>query len=1011
MNYARRKIGGAMIILMCSAVAVIACRDIERPVQATSPSAPPVSFSLGAPDVPVQGCAKWKITLTGGTGITTSVVSTPSCGPIPPVLSSAATYDPVTKIISLPMALKNAWTREVVAPARIYAWNDSIAITTPTGLTNGTAGTYVRLVQMDSTIASGAANLANARLWKYDTLLAAHATPQILNPTATSRSRPVTMQVVSGSPTVFTVLLRVQAQNNNVVSALPPAGRPAGLYDDTNVVVNNANLGAGRVVKNTIGVLFKRSATQAQRQAAVDSVQGIIVGGYPAFNNADGVYLVRVPIDGTGTLLAAAISKLQTLSQVDFADIVDINATYNGRKPGDGSGWESNQYSYKTSDVSGSTWPLKMINAPLAWGCDTGSTTASKIAVVDEYFFSSDDINYTGTDGAIDHWVGSVPVSAFAHGTRVASIIGAIGNNTNKMTGVLWRSELKEYDAQQEDAAGAISADNYFAIVKAITRAAEEGATVINLSAGIDWLMLGHLPSDASATDKKSVSVRAKLLAKHLADLEAETPSRRPLIVLSAGNDGVDAKWNGFTSIKDASYGASATVRSRVLVVGGVAKSGTVLWSHLSQSSDWGTLIDVLAPAENIPGINGNKIVATDLGGTSFAAPFATGVAGLLSSFDARLTADSLRLLIVEGATKSARGVADGHGNTIYILDAYEALKAAGARQNSPLCGNRVWGLDNVVGALRAGDVMENLYTYSSAVGPLEHLQVAHSGHWLESNDPVSGTPPFGQRLRLTFAPTTWTPSSGTCVNCAELSGAARSGDATVFGGEVHSHDGDSSIAWTVPSRPAFTSLPVTYSLVLKVGGAVRTTLLAGMRDTVQNQTDQTFGNAPGALAYSPTGDFAVFTTYDHPAVFYWYDTKLFRIAIPGGQVTPLFTLPSQDASWISISEDGNEIAIGSTYIGACGIQYWSLKTMTKFDWPFLVGHDTTGSTTNNAGFPTCFLGGSFGASRVHSPSGASLDRVHAEPRTIPPPAPHPSRPLITSLNPRQAAQGKRSLP
>lgn len=355
MQRSRRILGGTMLLVVCSTVAALACHD-QLPTQAQTPGTPRPLVSLGAPDVPVQGCAKWKVTLTGGSGISTAIVTTPTCGPIPPFLTAAATYDPVTKIISLPIALKNTWTREVVAPARVYAWNDSISITTPTGLTNGPGGTYVRLVQMDSTIAVGAANLANARLWKYDTLLAAHATPQILSPGVTGRTRNVTLQIVSGAPTVFTVLLRAQAQNAYPVSLIPPDSQPVGLYDDTNVVVNNAYLGV-KAVKNTILILFTATSTQAQRQAAIDSVKGIVVGGDQFLPNLDGNYLVRIQNDISGSAMATAITKLQALSQVDFVGTLDLMEGDRGRKPSDGSGWLKAQYSYKTSDAY---WPISL---------------------------------------------------------------------------------------------------------------------------------------------------------------------------------------------------------------------------------------------------------------------------------------------------------------------------------------------------------------------------------------------------------------------------------------------------------------------------------------------------------------------------------------------------------------------------------------------------------------------------------------------------------------------------
>ena len=295
------------------------------------------------------------------------------------------------------------------------------------------------------------------------------------------------------------------------------------------------------------------------------------------------------------------------------------------------------------------------------------------------------------------------------------------------------------------------------------------------------------------------------------------------------------------------------------------------------------------------------------------------------------------------------------------LMNAYEALKAAGARKKAPLCGNRTWAIDNLVATWRTGNLAENMVTYSTSVGPIEHLQAAHGGHWLELNDAASGA-----RYRLTFANGVWTSGPGSCTNCAELSGAARSGDAATFGGPVHSHNGDSSISWSIATRPPLSSLPVNWELDLH-GGAGTLPLTPQHTETVLNAAAGTFANAPGALAFSPTGDFALYSSYSYPNEGAWFDTYIYRVSIPGGvsDPNPIIFLPQQDASWLAISEDGTELAIGSTYIAGCGIEYWSLKTKTKFAYPFVIGHDTAGSTTNNAGYPTCFLGGNFAADVV----------------------------------------------
>jgi hypothetical protein len=370
------------MFLACLAF-VLACHD-DLPTQARPRR--PVSFDLGAPDVPVAGCATLQVALTGGNGITVTPVTTPSCGPIIPVLDSTATYDPVTQTIRLPLALANTWTREVATPARIYAWNDSITITSPTGLVNDSSGNYLRLSNPDSTIGTTTGRFGGARLWRFDTLFATLPAPQLLAPGDTSRGRWIEIHVVSGSPTTFTIVLHAAAQNAHPVASTPPAGEPPGMTDDTNLVRNVPGLGPGLVVKNMLEVAFARTATQAQRQAAIDSVLGSVVGGRPIADNGEGFYIVRIPSDNAGAGLIPALEKLRRLPQVDLAVSIRLGVSPQGLKAHDGVGWQESAYSFVRGDTAGATWALKAINAPLAWGCATGDGAAGAIAIVDKYF-------------------------------------------------------------------------------------------------------------------------------------------------------------------------------------------------------------------------------------------------------------------------------------------------------------------------------------------------------------------------------------------------------------------------------------------------------------------------------------------------------------------------------------------------------------------------------------------------------------------------------------------------
>jgi hypothetical protein len=267
----------------------------------------------------------------------------PSCGPIVPVLDSTATYDPATQTIRLPIALANTWAREVETPARACAWNDSITITSPGGLVNDTSGNHLRLSNADSTIGATASRLVGARLRRFDKLLAPRARPagargrRHAGP-ATWGLRWIEIHVVSGSPTAFTVVPHAAAENAHPISMAAPEGEPAGMYDDTNLIADVAGLGPGKVVKNIIDMVFVATATQAERQAAVDSINGVAVGGVQVAHNGDGFYLIRIPAD-SATAIGAALQKLRALPQVQLAVPIRLGIRPDRLKPHDGAGW------------------------------------------------------------------------------------------------------------------------------------------------------------------------------------------------------------------------------------------------------------------------------------------------------------------------------------------------------------------------------------------------------------------------------------------------------------------------------------------------------------------------------------------------------------------------------------------------------------------------------------------------------------------------------------------------
>jgi hypothetical protein len=117
------------------------------------------------------------------------------------------------------------------------------------------------------------------------------------------RSLVITLGLATG-------LKSAHAQIANVIPSAPPDTVPAWVSADTAQLRGTYAIGR-YTSRHVLIVGFAASATQAQRQAAIDAVDGVVVGG-----SRGGLYIVQVSSDSTGAGLFAAQRKLRTLSQV-----------------------------------------------------------------------------------------------------------------------------------------------------------------------------------------------------------------------------------------------------------------------------------------------------------------------------------------------------------------------------------------------------------------------------------------------------------------------------------------------------------------------------------------------------------------------------------------------------------------------------------------------------------------------------------------------------------------------
>jgi len=262
------------------------------------------------------------------------------------------------------------------------------------------------------------------------------------------------------------------------------------------------------------------------------------------------------------------------------------------------------------------------IKATFAWETTTGSSNTI-IAVIDS------GIDFTHPDLTNNRWTNPYPglnrdlhgwdyvddtneiKDEHGHGTAIAGIIAAQGNNGLGITGVMWRAGLMSLRVLDNTGTGDIAN-----AVEAIDYAITHGAQVINLS----WGTAGN-----------SIALK---------DAIERAMRRNVVVVCSAGNRGHDID-------VDAYYPAFFNLKNLISVA---ASDG---FDQLPAWSNWGTRnVSVAAPGTNILTTQRGGGYWT-VSGTSASAPIVSGVVGLLKSVRPQAPVTVVTKAIAEGVRQS----------------------------------------------------------------------------------------------------------------------------------------------------------------------------------------------------------------------------------------------------------------------------------------------------------------------------------------------------------------------
>lgn len=380
------------------------------------------------------------------------------------------------------------------------------------------------------------------------------------------------------------------------------------------------------VINDVLIVSAAAGADEATLSAQLQTKGYTIVG-----KNSDiKIYQVALP---SGKTLSEAIADMSSLSAVKSAG-TDPVAKKELTIPDD--------TAFKTASKS---WAFDQLGMKKVWDLTTGSSTV-RVAVVD----SGIDLDHpefenrfiykknfaANNDNPNDDEIDS-------HGTGVAGIALAKGNNSKFMAGMNWNCKIIPLKVLDNQGSG-----DPYAACNAICYAAAAGAKIINYSGG-NWY---------NGWTNSSIIEHWQETAKKCADYGA-------LLIVSAGNDNSNVEGNTSTHYP----GGGLKDYANVITVAAVNQNG-----NLSTGTNYGSAVTIAAPGEDITTVinetsPGEPMIAHT--GTSFAAPFVTGLASLIWSINPSLTASGVKSCIVEGSD------AISTGEVGYKINAWKAVLKA----------------------------------------------------------------------------------------------------------------------------------------------------------------------------------------------------------------------------------------------------------------------------------------------------------------------------------------------
>lgn len=376
-------------------------------------------------------------------------------------------------------------------------------------------------------------------------------------------------------------------------------------------------------------------------------------------------------------------------------------------------------------------WALPKIQAPPAWDISTGHNSVV-VAVID----SGLDTSHTEFSGRIVYPRDEIdddtsPQDSCGHGTHVAGIIGAKGNNGTGVAGVAWDVNILPVRVLSYN--GGQCSGTELDIHNGIDWAVSRGAKIINLS-------LGALPWPGHTCEQDFPIMSQAIREAHEAGV---------LVVAASGNNYTNRL-------------ACPALQAETMAVGSTTSADL-----RSSFSNYGPELNVVAP--------GSSVYSTVppggyswMSGTSMAAPHVAGLAGLIWSVSPVLTRDQMTDLIhitADDLGPAGWDQAYGYGR----INAWRALDAV-SLQASPAVQTLFIDdqIDQVTGQIEITTVNPGTVSWSAVISP--------TVSWLALPPPTAGMVSASSDPAHVTLAATRPPAHGTYTATVVVTGTTSSG-------------------------------------------------------------------------------------------------------------------------------------------------------------------------------------------------------------------------------------------